>query len=245
MMQKKWILVTGGSRGIGAALVQHLAREYVVVFTWKDQQSRAESLLNECRALSLSVSGYRCDGSKPTEVKALAQQLLTQYGAPFGIIHNAGITRDALHFKQDINDWETLIGTNLNAVFYWNQQLLPSMMEQGSGSIVMISSVSALKGNIGQVAYSASKAAMLGMARSLAREVARFNIRVNCVLPGLIETEMTTQMSDLEQKALKSAIPLRRLGRANEVAQATAYLISEASSYMTGQSLVLDGGMSA
>lgn len=243
MNTQEWILITGGSRGIGRALVKHFAQKYNVVFTWLSQQIQAEMLEQECAELPGQVVGYCCDGRDNLQVTKLAAQLLTERGAPLGIIHNAGITRDALHIHQAEQDWYDVINTNLNSVFHWHSVLLNAMMMQGRGSIVMMSSVSAIKGNTGQVAYSATKAAMTGMARSLAREVARFGIRVNCILPGLIETEMMQKLSDAERKKLRALIPLRRIGSEDDVIQAAEYLMSDASSYMTGQSLVVDGGM--
>lgn len=245
MKPDQWVLVTGGSRGIGKALVRELAGEYNVIFTWCQHEQQALALKADCAHLPGKVKGYRCDGGDPMQVNALASTLLSDFGAPYGIIHNAGITRDALHFKQTTEDWQAVINTNLNAIFHWHQPLLPAMMMSGKGSIVMMSSISAFKGNTGQVAYAATKAAMIGMTRSLAREVGRFNIRVNCLLPGLIETEMTQAMPETEKKRLKNDIPLKRLGTPDEISQVVKFLLSDNNSYMTGQTLVIDGGISA
>lgn len=135
--------------------------------------------------------------------------------------------------------------TNLNAVFYWNKHLLPAMISQGEGALLLMSSVSAIKGNVGQTAYGASKAAMVGLGRSLAQELGRFGIRVNCLLPGIIDSDMTRNMPPEALKGLRKQVPLRRLGTAQEVASVTAFMIGEESRYMTGQALVLDGGLTA
>lgn len=243
MKPDKWVLVTGGSRGIGESVVKHLADKYNVVFTWLREEEQARALESECAQFAGKVIGFRCDGTCAAQVDTLAANLLSEHGAPFGIIHNAGITRDALHFRQTSKDWHAVINTNLNAIFHWNQALLPAMMTKSEGSIVMMSSVSAIKGNAGQVAYAATKAAMLGMTRSLAKEVARFNLRVNSVLPGLIETEMVQVMAEAEKKILRKGIPMRRFGRKEEVSQVVGFLLSDGSSYITGQSLVVDGGI--
>ncbi|MEH1318720.1 SDR family oxidoreductase, partial [Citrobacter farmeri] len=146
---------------------------------------------------------------------------------------------------QNARDWQEVLGNNLVAVVNWNRILLPAMMTQGSGSIVFMSSVTAVKGNSGQTAYAASKAAMIGLTHSLAREVGRFGIRVNCLAPGLIEGEMVQAIPEARLKAMRQNIPLRRLGRTQDVAHAVAFLAGEGSRYLTGQTLVLDGGLSA
>jgi 3-oxoacyl-[acyl-carrier protein] reductase len=242
---KNWILITGGSRGIGRALVIQLANRYDIIFTYKHGKQCAESLEQDCLTLPGEVRGYCCDGSDEHQVAQLASELLAAKGAPFGIIHNAGITRDALHIHQTSQDWHEVINSNLNAIFSWNQHLLQAMVERGEGCILMMSSITAIKGNIGQVAYSATKGAITGMTRSLARELARFGIRVNCLLPGVIETEMTKAMSETERKALRLQIPLRRFGQPNEIARVADFLLSPESSYITGQSLIIDGGITA
>ncbi|WP_047606524.1 SDR family oxidoreductase [Rahnella aquatilis] len=245
MNTRKWILITGGSRGIGKALVIRLSKKYDIVFTWNTNADQAQSVEKDCADTFGEVRGYCCDGRNEEQVSLLARLLLTERGAPYCIIHNAGITRDALHIKQTSADWHDVINTNLNAIFHWNQHLLPPMLARGEGSVIMMSSVSAQKGNVGQVAYSATKAAMTGITRSLALEVARFGIRVNSLLPGVIETEMTAALRDEERKALRSHIPLRRLGKADEIAQMADFLLSESGSYITGQSIIIDGGLSA
>ncbi|MBU9849015.1 SDR family oxidoreductase [Rahnella aceris] len=245
MNTRKWILITGGSRGIGKALVIHLAKKYDIVFTWNNNARQAEILETDCEKSIGDVRGYCCDGRDEEKVNQVARLLLAERGAPYCIIHNAGITRDAFHIKQTSADWHDVINTNLNAIFHWNRHLLPEMLARGEGSIILMSSVSAEKGNIGQVAYSATKAAMTGITRSLALEVARFGIRVNSLLPGVIETDMTLSLSAEEYKKIRSFIPVRRLGKPDEIAQIAEFLLSDASSYITGQSIIVDGGLSA
>jgi len=245
-MEKKWMLITGGSRGIGQALVSHLLPEWNIVFTGRSEAGIAHALEKaESLGLPTWVKGYRCDGSDEAGVEQLATSLLDEFGAPDAIIHNAGMTHDALHIHQSAQDWHSVLGNNLVAVVNWNRILLPAMMMQGGGAIVLMSSVTAIKGNCGQTAYAASKAAMIGLTRSLAQEVGRFGIRVNCLAPGLIEGEMVQAIPEARLKAMRQHIPLRRLGRTQDVARAVAFLAGKGSSYLTGQTLVLDGGLSA
>lgn len=245
-MAEEWILITGGSRGIGQELVTHLLPDWNIVFTGRSEkdiirtQSSAQSM-----GTSTWVKGVRCDGKDEACVERTARWLIDEFGAPTAVIHNAGMTNDALHIHQTAQDWRDILDNNLISVLNWNRQLLPAMMTRGKGSVVLMSSVTALKGNSGQTAYAASKAAMMGLSRSLAREVGRFGIRVNCLAPGLIAGDMVQAIAEPKLKALRKNIPLRRLGQANDVAQATAFLIGEGSSYLTGQTLVLDGGLSA
>jgi 3-oxoacyl-[acyl-carrier protein] reductase len=242
-MTRQWVLVTGGSRGIGRALVEELAKQWNVVFTCRSGLSAGTAVMEACAGLPGWVESCVCDGSDEQAVNLVAPPLLARLGAPFAVIHNAGITQDDLHIQQTGERWRQVIDTNLNAIFYWNRHLLPAMMAQGEGAMVLMSSVTGIKGNTGQTAYGASKAAMIGMGKSLALEVARFGIRVNCLLPGIIESEMTQAIPPEALKALRKQIPLRRLGKASEVARTTVFLIGDDSRYMTGQSLVLDGGL--
>lgn len=245
-MAQKWMLITGGSRGIGQALVSHLLPHWNIVFTGRNEAGIARTLeITHSLATSTWVKGVRCDGSDEASVSTLAASLTEEYGAPAAVIHNAGMTRDGLHIHQNARDWQEVLNNNLIAAVNWNQNLLPAMMTRGGGAIVFMSSVSAIKGNSGQTAYAASKAAMIGLTRSLSREVGRFGIRVNCLAPGLIEGEMIQAIPEAHLKAMRQNIPLRRLGRTQDVARAVAFLAGEESSYLTGQTLVLDGGLSA
>ncbi|MGP2517322.1 SDR family NAD(P)-dependent oxidoreductase [Yersinia sp. 2545 StPb PI] len=244
-MSRQWVLITGGSRGIGRALVEELAKEWNVVFTWRSGEQQSHDVIESCAGLPGWVTHYRCDGSDEADVDHLAPQLLAKYGAPGAVIHNAGITGDGLHIQQNGDSWRNVMNTNLNAIFYWNKHLLPPMIMQGEGAVLLMSSVTAIKGNVGQSAYGASKAAMIGLGRSLALEMGRFGIRVNCLLPGIIDSDMTRAMPADALKGLRKQIPLRRLGDAQEVARVSAFMIGNDSRYMTGQTLVLDGGLTA
>lgn len=246
MANHHWVLVTGGSRGIGQALVTELSKTWNVVFTGR----RAEGIANTLSSIENAdsetwVKGFQCDGNDEKQVEALSQSLLDQFGAPRAIIHNAGITRDALHIHQDAEIWRDVLGNNVVSIINWNRKLVPAMLMANYGSIVLMSSITGLKGNTGQTAYAASKAAMMGITRSLAHEVGRFGVRVNCLAPGLIDSDMTQAMPDAKLKAMCRNIPLRRLGQPQEVAKMVAFLIGENSQYLTGQTLVLDGGLTA
>jgi len=245
VMENQWILITGGSRGIGRAAVQRLAKEWNVVFTWCQGESAAHEVELACAGLPGRVESHQCDGRDEQAVTRLATDLLARYGAPHAVVHNAGITLDALHIHQNADNWRKVMDTNLNAIFYWNSQLLETMMMQGGGSVVMMSSVTGINGNSGQSAYAASKAAMIGLARTLSVELGRFNVRVNCLLPGYIDTEILADMPKDKLVALRKTIPMKRFGKVDEVAGAVAWLVSEDSTYMTGQTLILDGGLSA
>lgn len=242
LMIKPWILVTGGNRGIGSFIVKELRNEFNVVYT-----SRTSNKLIDDR---FDTNGHFCkhvicDNCNIEQIGKVSTELLERYGPPKAIIYNAGVTKDDLHITQSVEQWRKVIDTNLNSVFYWNKYLLPEMIANGEGAILLVSSVTGLKGNIGQTAYGASKAALFGLARSLALEVARFGLRINCLAPGLIDSDMTKSLSSEALKKLRSEIPLRRIGTPEEVAEVAKFMISDSCRYMTGQTIVLDGGMTA
>lgn len=239
-MSRKWVLVTGGSRGIGAELVRCLSRQYDIVFTWLNNGQEETQLTG-----TGWIKSIQCDGRSEQQVVATAEQLLREHGSPYAIVHNSGICRDSLHIHQSSDSWQQVMDSNLNTVLYWNRILLPAMMLQGEGSLLLMSSVSGIKGNPGQSAYAASKAALIGMGHSLALELGRFGITVNCLLPGFIETDMTAALPGPRKEALRKSIPLRRFGTAQEVAQTAAFLLSEPARYITAQSIIIDGGMTA
>jgi 3-oxoacyl-[acyl-carrier protein] reductase len=240
-----WVLVTGGTRGIGLALVRRLAAQYRVVFTWRHSAADAKRLVDECRAAGHDVESAQCDGSDAQAVHDLAQRLVAERGAPLALINNAGVTRDGALLGMQTSAWLDVIDQNLNASFYWTRALLPAMVEAAEGTVLMMSSVSGLRGNPGQTNYSATKAALIGLARSLALEVARFGIRINAIAPGVIDTDMTRGMPEKAYAALCRSIPLRRAGDVDDIAAMAEYLIGEHGRYITGQCFVVDGGMTA
>ncbi|MFY3770632.1 3-oxoacyl-[acyl-carrier-protein] reductase FabG [Providencia manganoxydans] len=245
-MDNKWMLITGGTRGIGLALVEELLTHCNVVFTGRNLES-IEAILanNQNNESQYWVQGFQCDGKDEKQVEKLSISLLETFGAPSAIIHNAGITHDGLHIHQDAEIWHEVMDNNVISIINWNRYLLPSMLVERNGSMVLISSITALKGNIGQTAYAASKAAAMGIVRSLSHEVGRFGIRINCVAPGLIDSDMTQAIPKEKLKAMRQNIPLRRLGQPQEVAKLVRFLVSEDSQYLTGQTIVLDGGLTA
>jgi 3-oxoacyl-[acyl-carrier protein] reductase len=243
---KKWVLVTGGTRGIGRGLVvAFCAAGYDVVFTYQRSHDAAAQLVHEMKAAGAHAAGHCCDSADEQAVNALARHLLVERGAPHAVINNVGITRDGVLMRMSGAQWTDVVNANLNASFYATRAFVHSMVEQGDGVILQMSSVSGFKGNIGQTNYSATKAAMIGMTRSLALELARFNVRVNAIAPGFIATEMTQQIPDAKLKALGAGIPLRRFGTVREVASLATYLASSDSAYITGQTFVIDGGLTA
>jgi len=241
---KRWVLVTGGTRGIGRGVAAAFAEAgYDTVFTYQSSTEAAASLEQEVAAAGGRAQGIRCDCADDAAVRELAKTLLEARGAPYAIVNNVGITRDGALMRMADDQWHDVISTNLHSAYYVTRYFVGPMVEQGDGVILQMSSVSGIKGNIGQTNYSASKAALIGMTKSLALELSRFNVRVNAVLPGFIATEMVGQIPEAQQSSIKKSIPMRRFGTVKEVASLCTYLASPDAAYITGQSFVIDGGL--
>ena len=237
-MDKKNVLVTGCSRGIGLAIAKKLIDEgYFVVGTSRSKIDLA-NLLGSDNCLHQAV-----DVSNEDDISSMIESLTKQDIHIHCLVNNAGITKDQLFMRMNSDDWNSVINTNLNGVFYLTKSLIKSMVKSKYGRIVNISSVAGLMGNVGQVNYASSKAALSGFTKSLAKELASRNITVNNVCPGFIESDMTKELSDAQIENALQQIPLQRFGTAEEVAALVAYLLSDAANYITGQELSIDGGM--
>jgi 3-oxoacyl-[acyl-carrier protein] reductase len=244
LKKSKKILVTGGSRGIGSGIVEILAKQgYHVIFTYNSSEASAHQLKEKLLDQDLNSDYFRCDVSNYDSVSCFCEYFLKEFGPPYGIVYNAGIALDNLHFNTKVEEWKTIIDTNLNSVFYFNKHLLSSMLI-GGGNIITISSVTAERGNPGQVCYGASKAALKGLTKSLAKEVGRFNVRVNSIAPGFINTDMLNFISNEELKYIRKGIPLGRIGQPSDVGYLVGYLMSKEAEYITGQTIIIDGGLS-
>ena len=241
----KWVLVTGGTRGIGRGIVDAFSSDgYDVVFTYQRSAETAAAMASTAKS-GTTISGHFCDSSDESSVSAFSKTMLDSRGAPYAIINNVGITKDAALISMQIDQWKEVINTNLNSAFFMIRHFVQAMIEQGDGVILQMSSVSGIKGNVGQTNYSATKAALIGLTRSLALELARFNVRVNAIAPGYIATEMLQQIPETQQASIRKNIPLRRLGSVEEVAALTRFLASKGGAYITGQTFVIDGGLTA
>ncbi|QBR71163.1 3-oxoacyl-ACP reductase [Beijerinckiaceae bacterium] len=242
----KWVFVTGGTRGIGRGLVHALsARGYPVVFTYKNSVAEAQQVVTKVGAAGGICEAHACDSACTETVFRLAKQLVEEHGPPYALINNAGIAKDGLFSNISPEDWNAVLQNNLTSAYAVNRAFLPEMYQSGNGCIIHISSVTGLKGNVGQSSYAASKAAMIGMTKSLAVEVGRFNIRVNAVAPGLIDTDMTSQIPPAQTKRLIGQIALGRFGNVEDVARMVEFLLGPGGHYVTGQTFVVDGGLTA
>ena len=240
----KTAVVTGGSRGIGRAICLELARGGAnVMLCYAGNEQAALDTVAACEALGAKAAAMRCV-SKTDEVKALVDAALQQFGAVHILVNNAGITRDGLLMTMKEDAWDQVLDTNLKGAFLTMKAVARTMMKQRYGRIVNLSSVVGLHGNAGQVNYAASKAGVIGMTKSLAKELASRGVTVNAVAPGFIDTDMTAAVPQAARDALLPTIPTQRLGAAEEVAQAVAFLASDQAAYITGQVLAVDGGMS-
>ena len=235
-------LVTGASRGIGRAIALELAAQGMcVVGTATSDAGAAE--IGAALAAHAGSRGARLDVNDGAGVEALVESVLKEFGALHVLVNNAGITRDTLALRMKDDDWDAVLATDLKAVFRTSRAVLRPMMKQRYGRIVSITSIVGATGNPGQANYAAAKAGVAGMTRSLAREVASRGITVNCVAPGFIATDMTGALADAQKAALLAQVPLGRLGAAEEVAHAVAFLASPRAGYITGTELHVNGGM--
>jgi 3-oxoacyl-[acyl-carrier protein] reductase len=236
-------LVTGGSRGIGRAIARELAAAGAEVVLAARTLEAAESAAREIGGLGGKVRGVAMDVAREDSVAAATQDLLASYGMIPLLVNNAGITRDGLLLRMGRDDWEAVLQTNLGGVYRLCRALLPPMIRARYGRIVNVTSVVAAAGNPGQANYAASKAGIEGFSRSLAREVASRNVTVNCVAPGYIDTDMTRGLDDAVRARLLEQVPMKRLGRAEDVAAAVLFLVGERAGYVTGTTLPVNGGM--
>ena len=241
----KTAVVTGGSRGIGRAVCLELARQGAnIVLCYAGSEEAAAKTAADCEALGTKTLALRCNVSDAGEVKALMDAALAAFGRIDILINNAGITRDGLLMMMKEEDFDAVLDTNLKGSFLCLKAAARVMMKQRYGRIVNLSSVVGLRGNVGQVNYAASKAGVIGMTKAAAKELASRGITVNAVAPGFIDTDMTAKLPEAVRTALLTQIPVGRLGAAEEVARAAAFLAGDDTAYVTGQVLAVDGGMS-
>lgn len=241
----KTAVVTGGSRGIGRAICLELARLGAnIVLCYAGNESSAKETVTTCEEHGVKAIALRCNVADAQEVKALMDAAVAQFGRIDILVNNAGITRDGLLMMMKEDDFDAVLDTNLKGAFLCTKAVSRTMMKQRYGRIVNLSSVVGLRGNAGQINYSASKAGVIGMTKSAAKELASRGITVNAVAPGFIETDMTAVLPEEARAALLKSIPVGRLGAAEEVAKAVVFLASDEAAYVTGQVLAVDGGMS-
>ncbi|SCJ48675.1 3-oxoacyl-[acyl-carrier-protein] reductase FabG [uncultured Flavonifractor sp.] len=241
----KTAIVTGGSRGIGKAVCLELARRGCnIVLSFAGNTAAADQTVAECQALGVQALAVQGNVADADAVKALFDAALKQFGAVDILVNNAGITRDNLLMLLKEEDFDAVVDTNLKGTFLCMKAAVRPMMKQRHGRIISLSSVVGLHGNAGQVNYAATKAGVIGMTKSLAKELAGRNITVNAVAPGFIDTDMTAVLPEKAKEAILASIPMARLGAAEDVANAVAFLASDETGYITGQVLAVDGGMS-
>ena len=240
----KTAVVTGGSRGIGRAVCLELARGGAnVVLCYAGNEAAAQETVRAVEALGAKALAVRCDVSDAARAEELVAAAAEAFGRVDILVNNAGITRDNLLMRMSEEDFDAVVAANLKGTFLCMRAVSKRMLKQRYGRIVNLSSVVGLRGNAGQVNYAASKAGVIGMTKSLARELAPRGVTVNAVAPGFIDPDMTAAMQDSARAAVLASVPMARLGQAEEVARAVAFLAGDDAAYITGQVLAVDGGM--
>ncbi len=243
-LENQVAIVTGAGRGIGHAIALRLAREGARVASVSRTAENAKKTADEINALRADTAkAYALDVADHAATQKIAAQILQDFGRVDVLVNNAGVTRDALSMRMSVEDWDIVINTNLKGAFNFCQAVMRSMIKQRSGRIINISSVSGLMGNAGQANYAASKAGLIGLTKTLARELASRGITVNAVAPGFIVTDMTSALSEEVKQSIMAKIPLAKLGQPDDIAAAVAFLASSEANYITGQVLTVDGGM--
>ena len=244
LLEGKVAIVTGASRGIGKAIAQQfIAQGAKVAFTYRSSAEAAAALEQELSAGGGTVKGFQSDAASMTDAERLVGEVVEAFGTVEIVINNAGITDDTLLMRMTEEQWDRVISVNLKSCFNLTKAVMRTMLKARSGSIVNISSVVGVQGNAGQANYAASKAGILGFTKSVALELGSRNIRCNAIAPGFIETEMTAKLDADTVQGWRDAIPLKRGGTPEDVANLCVFLASDMSAYITGQTLNVDGGM--
>ena len=242
-MQGQVALVTGAGRGIGAAIAQALGKQGAIVIGTATTQNGADQITSALQQAGIQGVGLALDVNDAAQIEAVLKQIAEQFGEIAILVNNAGVTRDTLLMRMKEEDWDAVISTNLKSVYRMSQAVLRPMMKARYGRIINISSVVGHSGNAGQTNYCAAKAGMTGFTKSLAQEVGSRGITVNCVAPGFIDTDMTKELPEEQRVRLLQQIPLGRLGAADDIAAAVAFLASSAAGYISGETLHVNGGM--
>ncbi|MBK11915.1 MAG: 3-oxoacyl-[acyl-carrier-protein] reductase [Crocinitomicaceae bacterium] len=244
LLQGKVALITGASRGIGKSIAQRFVQEgATVAFTFRSSEDEAVTLEKELTASGGTAKGFKSDAGSLEQSEALVKDVVAAFGTVDILINNAGITRDTLLMRMSEDQWDDIMQVNLKSCFNLTKGVLRTMLKARTGSIINMSSVVGIQGNAGQANYAASKAGILGFTKSVALELGSRNIRCNAIAPGFIETEMTDALDEGTVQGWRDAIPLKRGGKPEDVADACVFLASDMSAYITGQTLSVDGGM--
>ena len=244
LLEGKKAIITGGARGIGKEIVVAFLKEgasvYFIDIQPSEFMSEYESVASENHA---TVTYSECNVANENQVNDVVKNIVAESGGIDILVNNAGITRDGLIFRMSMENWMDVININLTSAFLMSKAIARSMIQQRSGAIINVSSIVGVHGNAGQVNYSSSKAGLIGLTKSLAQEVGGRSVRVNAVAPGFIRTAMTDKLSDEQRETLQKQIPMVRLGEPEEVAKVILFLASDLASYVTGQVILIDGGM--
>jgi len=240
----KTAIVTGSARGIGKAIAAKLAGDgYDIVIIDACPIENSEETAKEIAALGVKTKAYKCNVTDSEEVNKVVEEVNAEFGSVDVLVNNAGITRDGLFVRMKEEDFDLVIAVNLKGTYNFTRAVAPVMMKQRSGRIVSISSIVGIQGNAGQANYSASKAGVIGLTKSVARELASRGVTANAIAPGYVETPMTAVLSDKVKEAMLEAIPMKRYGQPEDIANCVSFLVSDKASYITGQVISVDGGM--
>ncbi len=244
ILQNKIALVTGGTRGIGKAIVFSLYEAGAdIAFTYRSSKESADTIVADLHSKGRRAVAYQSDAADFNQAGEIVQKVVQQFGRIDILVNNAGITKDGLLMRMSEQDWDSVIDTNLKGVFNFTKAVCRQMMSQQAGKIINIASVVGIIGNAGQANYVASKAGVIGLTKSTAKELASRNIQANVVAPGFIETDMTEKLNDKQKEAILAMIPLKRIAKPEEVAGVVRFLASSDADYITGQVFCVDGGM--
>ncbi len=244
LLEEKTVLITGASRGIGRGMALKFAEAGAqVAFTYRSSAEKAKALEEELSSFGKKCIGYQSDAGEYKAAEELMNNVVEEFGTIDVLVNNAGITRDGLLMRMSEEDWNEVIDTNLKSVFNTTKAIQRTLLKQRSGSIINLTSIVGIKGNAGQANYAASKAGIIGFTKSVALELGSRNIRCNAIAPGFIETEMTAELDENTVKEWAAAIPLKRAGTVDDVANLALFLGSDLSTYVTGQVIQVDGGM--